>query len=167
MNQHENFKHLCQETHSIVNSFIDRLVTIRVDFNPTTKILMEDRLKAFQFLIKMRLDFQPLFVTGGVIGELWEEIRDESVLQEMITEVTLKLLTHVQHDFHVEVSKALRFAAEVMTKEQGALDADYHERIVDPGEMETMICQNPWFATVLLIAMGRDEYVKPEFLNPV
>lgn len=165
MNQHENFTHLCKQTHELVNNFLNRLIVIRADQNSTTKGLLEERLKVFQFVSKLRLDFQPLFVTEGVVEELWEEIREETVVQEMITEVTLRILTHVQSDFHIEVAKALRFATQTVTKEQGALDADYHERIVDPTEIEPLVINNPWFAVVLLIALGRDEYVKPDFLN--
>ena len=165
MNQHENFTHLCQQTHALVNSYINRLVAIRADQNTATKTMLEERIKVFQFVSKLRLDFQPLFITDDVVEDLWEEIREENVVQEMVTEMTLLMLTHVQHDFHTEVAKALRFATQMLTKAQGALDADYYERIVDPTEIEPLITNNPWFAVVLLIALGRDEYVKPDFLN--
>lgn len=167
MNQNETFTHLCSQAHQMVTDYINQLSTINTDLNNHIKELFAERVKVFQFVMKLRLDFQPLFITDAVVEDLWAEIRTETALQEMVSTITFKMLTHVNFDFHGEVARVVSHAVEAMSKAQGALDADYHERIVATDELESLVVENPWFALILLIALGRDEYVKPQFAGAV
>lgn len=163
----KTFSELCAHTHDLVSRYINQLIDMNVDVNPATQQLLNERMKAFEFISNLRLDFQPVFVTPNDLENLWESIRTVSVVQELMTTVTLKLLVHVAGNFTSTVATQMKASVEVMVATQGALDADYHERIVEPDELYKLILNNPWFATVLLIALGRDEYVKPEFNTAV
>lgn len=167
MNEHELFPNLCNQARQIVTDYINQLVLINVDHNTAIKELFAERVRVFEFVMKLRLDFQPLFITDSVVDDLWEEIRTAPELQEMISTVTFKMLTQVNVDFHNVVARIVSQAVEAMAKTQGALDADYYERIVATDEIEMLVSENPWFALVLLIALGREEYVKPAFAGSV
>ena len=161
----QHFTTLCDETHSLITSFLNQVALLEPEINASTSALVEERVSASEFVLRLRLDFQPLFINDIGVDELWDEIRGKGIIQEMVTMTTLRLLTHVDLKFHHSVAADLGAACSELVLQQGALDADFHERMIDPQELTTLIEANPWFATVLLITMGRKEYVKPDFLG--
>lgn len=167
MDKQFTFPELCAHTHDLVNRYLNQLVDMNADHNATTQAALDERMSVFEFVSRMRLDFQPLFVTEKDVEKLWDEIREQTPVQEMVTTVTLKLLTHVSENFIQVVGERLRSSVETLVRHQGSLDADYHERIIEPSELEKLIQLNPWFAMILLITLGRDEYVKPDFQRTV
>lgn len=167
MEKNKPFALLCEETHSLINDYLNQVGVLKPEINASISILVEERLSAYEFILRLRLDFQPLFINEVVVDELWDDIRSNNTVQEMITATTLKLMSHIDPKFHHNVATTLGLAVSEMVEHQGSLDADFHERMVVPEEMVHLVTTNPWFATVLLITMGRAEYVKPDFLGLV
>lgn len=155
------FRELASIAHILVNDHINQLVTIKVDDNPVTRTAIKARVGLFEFIAKLRLDFQPAFLTEAEVIELWDDIREQSHLQEMVSTCTLKMLVCYDAQFHEKVANHFVKAMDVLTTVQGAVDEDYFARLFDKETASVVINDNPWFAFLLLVALGQEEYVKP------